>query len=335
MSTRVDTGKLTNPRIIWMYSSIVFVLESLLIGMIKEDMRRSRCFAFSADAVWKTIDALSGYSKLQIDLSSWDLTQRAWNQFLVWKALALMYGWPEPIAVLCAALNIIGILVVRLPDGTIRFCFKVGIQPSGTGAFATINHCLNICYEAFVGLVLYGLDILGTCLADNTLWPIPECNDRALRLWCQTLTQLFGLKAKPAESIISRPRENICMLRRIFVLSTRLAEPVLLSRFRNCVCPKSAEPHAIDEYIFAYQARAQIAEILNCKWHDQNEGRNKWPQMAAYWFMHVVPKERLAPELDDQELLKRIPHSLEDRDSLGMVKHFAGLGSLRSVLDLA
>jgi hypothetical protein len=307
---RIDTGGPQKPRLIWPGHCLVFMFEQVMFICFGIDARASCHFAYTASQIWRYLDLFPEMMKIMLDVMEFDLSFGYHKIVRYWMAMAKIYDIPEALAAFLAACNVLGILLY--PDGSKRYVF--GIQKSGTGAFAYINHLLGQGECAWAQYRMGEAVLPGLNLADNILWP----TSLSVRDWSNQL-RLQNLKVKTSETMLGR--DSVVMLRKVFNVSQRTIEPVVLSRLRNALCPTSPDPFTVPNELRAIVSRAQSLELIMLAREDK-----RYKPVLDKWFSSVISKERFMGHLSDRELMRALPKwAFPHTEGLTWTKRFYGL----------
>jgi hypothetical protein len=317
---RVD-GNPDNPRLIWVGSYAMYIIETLLTKGIKDDMRNSMNFGYHTTRVHEWISKNRGGKFLSGDISQWDLSQYWKSQVNVWKAWQELYHLPRAVTVLCVIYNICAPILLPTRDGA-AVQSRLGIQPSGSGAFVVTNNLLNLCYQRFISIE-QGFEVIPLIFGDDFVVPVQVGASE----WAVAAVRLFGIRMKVDEQVISKT--FILFLRRFFFTYSQWSkggyyhEPVISSRLRNALYPRSSSPNSRHPAVVALAMRAQSVEIIYAARYSQKMAYNElWQE----WESHVCPTDMLLLDYTDQELIAMMPpEGWEVRDSLTYVKRAIGI----------
>lgn len=338
---RIDSKPL-DPRIIFGGSSIMMAVEQSLLGNLMNDLKKIDYFAYTARSTMKRIAKMgdAGVERfLMGDLSHWD--RSLCSKFItdVWHAIQIVYDLPEDEMVLCAIYNAYAPLI--LPDhGELRVRSRDGIQPSGSGGFVPVNHLLNFCFQILLTMHFYkenddniefenalekALQVGGQVYGDDFFWP----DIAGSSVWSQLLKDAFGIVMKASQTLVSD--KIVVMTSRIYHLDTGLAEPIIMRRGRNALCPTVDPMPYVDKEgnrlpdeslhfkiktAISYRAQSEEIQFL------AQQGVKGYQAIWDFWKVNVCPEEFTMPDKTMADLSRLADAYHVSRDALTYMKSY-------------
>jgi hypothetical protein len=314
----------------------MYVLQKHFGARLHADLKGSPWFGNHPDKAALYIYGLAESHRwlTSVDYSSWDLNVHWVAQRDLWRAVAERYRWPEEAALLLFGYD----TLADLWTPYLTFQERCGIQSSGSGIFSDMNSLLSALVTVDCATPEFGHlaspDGEAAVFGDNVVAHNPDgaarMAERALLRW--------GAVIRPSECL--RSQSCVVFLRRLVSLKDSAMEPVVLSRFRNAVCPKEplwprecgrhwsiTDPRA--EARIAMALRAQTVELRMCVDDCFGSKRLGYEKLLDWWLEVVAPKRLLRLDLSDAELSRLYGRELEE---LTWVKRLRGFGDSGKLL---
>jgi len=309
----------------------MYPIEMMLMEGMRREVKNSPFFASKLVKVQEYLD--QGYSRayLTSDFSRYDLTFYWEFQKLLWQAIAKLYALPEHLCVLCCAYGMSAPVILPEDDWVNPVGFVLqrvwGINRSGIGAFVNQNHAGNAVAEVVAAAELSDMTIQqvidevppGIVWGDDRAGPALGLHPER---WALATLELTGFRMKAAESHIAT--DTVKLLRKLYSPQGECAQPVVMSVWRNGLCPRRPTPSALpDEYV-AVVLRAQTLNLYYAQLVVKRYG-----DVLDYWDQWL-PAERLmyAEYPDDSALVARLneiaPWANEEISELDWVKYQHG-----------
>jgi hypothetical protein len=257
---RVDRGEYKQ-RVIFAGQASIYILEQMMMQPIKNELVLSSFFGYNplSPLVFQIVHG--NQHIITGDFKAYDQHLDGQTLMNVWEGLSHVYGLPEDVMSVLAAINTRGPMAIWR-NGTVELQSRSNINPSGSGAFAII---MSVACQALLQSTVADVKNVPVSSLSYEDLPINVGDDHVLRLppgislngWVAAI----GNRGQNAmESEVNSGQFKF--LRQLYdSRQMHVAFPIVASRFRNALCPESFGINARPASIVAMSLRGQLLPL--------------------------------------------------------------------------